>query len=222
VLVTHSKQIDFTRYPDSHGHFGPYGGQFVAETLMLPIQELNEAYHRYMKDPDFLAELDYDLKHYVGRPSPLYHAERLSREWGGAQNVRMAIQELEAERIGHGVRVLEDPEVVMLARERYIPFEVCITSNYQSGALAANQPHPLLKMIEAGLRVTINSDDPSVSQIDLSHEYRYAMDKLGLSVTKLRELVLAAAQSAFLLPDERDKLVARIAAEFPTTVPVVS
>jgi tryptophan synthase beta chain len=58
---------------------------FVAETLMLPIQELNEAYHRYLKDPDFLAELDYDLKHYVGRPSPVYHAERLSRELGGAQ-----------------------------------------------------------------------------------------------------------------------------------------
>ena len=60
--------------PDERGHFGPYGGVFVAETLMLPIQELNEAYHRYLKDPDFLAELDYDLKHYVGRPSPVYHA----------------------------------------------------------------------------------------------------------------------------------------------------
>jgi tryptophan synthase beta chain len=71
--------------PDERGHFGPYGGIFVAETLMLPIQELNEAYHRYLKDPDFLAELDYDLKHYVGRPSPVYHAERLSRELGGAQ-----------------------------------------------------------------------------------------------------------------------------------------
>jgi tryptophan synthase beta chain len=71
--------------PDSQGHFGPYGGVFVAETLMLPIQELQEAYQRYMKDPDFIAELDYDLEHYVGRPSPVYHAQRLSRETGGAQ-----------------------------------------------------------------------------------------------------------------------------------------
>jgi tryptophan synthase beta chain len=71
--------------PDHHGHFGPYGGIFVAETLMLPISELNEAYYRYMNDAEFLAELDYDLKHYVGRPSPVYHAERLSRECGGAQ-----------------------------------------------------------------------------------------------------------------------------------------
>ena len=71
--------------PDERGHFGPYGGKFVAETLMLPIQELEEAYHRCMKDPEFLTELDLDLKHYVGRPSPIYHAERWSRELGGAQ-----------------------------------------------------------------------------------------------------------------------------------------
>ncbi len=71
--------------PDRRGHFGPYGGVFVAETLMLPIQELTAAYYRYMQDPEFLAELDYDLEHYVGRPSPVYHAQRLSRELGGAQ-----------------------------------------------------------------------------------------------------------------------------------------
>ncbi|MDP3333835.1 MAG: tryptophan synthase subunit beta, partial [Methylococcaceae bacterium] len=62
--------------PDTRGHFGPYGGIFVAETLMPPIQELNAAYQRYMVDPEFIAELDADLKYYVGRPSPLYHAER--------------------------------------------------------------------------------------------------------------------------------------------------
>jgi tryptophan synthase beta chain len=71
--------------PDARGHFGPYGGIFVAETLMYPLDELRQAYERYSRDPQFLAELDYDLKHYVGRPSPVYHAERLSREMGGAQ-----------------------------------------------------------------------------------------------------------------------------------------
>jgi len=71
--------------PDEHGHFGPYGGLFVAETLMEPLEELREAYEKYMKDETFLAELDADLQHYVGRPSPIYHAERLSRENGGAQ-----------------------------------------------------------------------------------------------------------------------------------------
>ncbi|KJV05503.1 tryptophan synthase subunit beta [Methylocucumis oryzae] len=71
--------------PDALGHFGPYGGSFVAETLIPPIQELNEAYQRYLTDPDFIAELDTDLQYYVGRPSPLYYAERWSRELGGAQ-----------------------------------------------------------------------------------------------------------------------------------------
>ena len=71
--------------PDERGHFGPYGGIFVAETLMPPIQELNAAYQHYLTDPEFIAELDTDLKYYVGRPSPLYHAERWSRELGGAQ-----------------------------------------------------------------------------------------------------------------------------------------
>ena len=71
--------------PDARGHFGPYGGVFVAETLMEPIEELRLAYERFMQDEEFLAELDHDLQHYVGRPSPIYHAERLSRHFGGAQ-----------------------------------------------------------------------------------------------------------------------------------------
>jgi tryptophan synthase beta chain len=71
--------------PDEHGHFGRYGGIFVAETLMAPLEELRLAYERYRADPDFVAELQNDLRHYVGRPSALYFAERLSREVGGAR-----------------------------------------------------------------------------------------------------------------------------------------
>jgi tryptophan synthase beta chain len=76
---------DYLGFPDARGHFGPYGGSFVAETLMRPLRELAEAYDRYRRDPEFLSELDADLKHYVGRPSPIYHARRLSEEIGGAQ-----------------------------------------------------------------------------------------------------------------------------------------
>ena len=72
-------------YPDERGHFGAYGGRFVAETLMLPLDELNQAYRKYLKDPDFLAELDKDLAQFVGRPSPLYLAERWTRQVGGAR-----------------------------------------------------------------------------------------------------------------------------------------
>jgi len=68
--------------PDKNGHFGRFGGIFVAETLMRPLQELTQAYEKYMQDPDFLQEFDDDLKYYVGRPSPLYFAAGLSREYG--------------------------------------------------------------------------------------------------------------------------------------------
>ncbi|NOQ64794.1 MAG: tryptophan synthase subunit beta [Methyloprofundus sp.] len=71
--------------PDERGHFGPYGGLFIAETLIPAVEELDHAYKKYMTDADFMAELDKDFQHYVGRPSPLYHAERWTRELGGAQ-----------------------------------------------------------------------------------------------------------------------------------------
>ncbi|ARQ45527.1 tryptophan synthase subunit beta [Oxalobacter formigenes] len=71
--------------PDAKGHFGIYGGRFVSETLIHALDELNEAYARYKDDPDFLAEFRHELKHYVGRPSPVYHASRWSDILGGAQ-----------------------------------------------------------------------------------------------------------------------------------------
>jgi tryptophan synthase beta chain len=71
--------------PDERGHFGPFGGRFVAETLMLPLDELNTAYQQYMQDPAFQAELDRDLATFVGRPSPLYFAERWSEQADGAR-----------------------------------------------------------------------------------------------------------------------------------------
>src|SRR5690349_23932419 len=71
--------------PDASGHFGPYGGSFVAETLSHALAELNGAYARYSQDPEFLEEFRYELAHFVGRPSPVYHAKRWSEQGGGAQ-----------------------------------------------------------------------------------------------------------------------------------------
>lgn len=76
---------DYYQYPDVNGHFGQFGGRYVAETLMAPIEELTEAYYRYKDDPEFVQELEADRKHYVGRPSPIYVAERLTEVVGGAQ-----------------------------------------------------------------------------------------------------------------------------------------
>ena len=76
---------DFNAFPDAQGHFGRFGGSFVAETLMHPLQELTEAWLKYRDDPEFLAELDADLRDYVGRPSPIYFARGLTRKIGGAR-----------------------------------------------------------------------------------------------------------------------------------------
>ena len=79
------KNPDYQHMPDDKGHFGPYGGLFVAETLMAPLADLREAWEHYSQDKDFMQELDEDLAHYVGRPSPLYHARAWSEKLGGAQ-----------------------------------------------------------------------------------------------------------------------------------------
>ena len=131
-------------------------------------------------------------------------------EWGGPENVRQAIEQFDADRIGHGVRVMEDEYTVTLAKDRQTCFEVCITSNYQTGAVKELSGHPLKKMIDAGLNVTLNTDDPSISQITLSNEYKIATENLGLPIGTLRDCILAAARSSFLQEPEKQKLVEQL------------
>ena len=85
MLEQAKKPTEHYRLPDEAGHFGPYGGMFVAETLMGPLKQLREAYEMYLQDAEFQAELDFELQQYVGRPSPLYYAERWSQTLGGAR-----------------------------------------------------------------------------------------------------------------------------------------
>jgi len=83
--VDSKETIDYAQFPDNEGRFGIFGGRFVSETLIHALDELEDIYYRLKDDPDFQAEFDKDLAHYVGRPSPLYFAERWTRELGGAQ-----------------------------------------------------------------------------------------------------------------------------------------
>jgi adenosine deaminase len=131
-------------------------------------------------------------------------------EWGPATNVKEAIEELGAERVGHGVRVLENENIVALARERGTAFEVCVTSNYQSGVVGSLDTHPLMKMLDAGLNVTINTDDPSISRITLSHEYHTACEDLRMPQPILKQRIVAAAQACFLPEHEKEKLVKQL------------
>jgi len=131
-------------------------------------------------------------------------------EWGPATNVKEAIQELGAERVGHGVRVLEDGNIVALARERGTAFEVCMTSNYQSGVVGSLDTHPLMKMLDAGLNITINTDDPSISRITLSHEYYTACEDLRMPQNILKQRIVAAANACFLPGNEKEILAKQL------------
>lgn len=159
-------------------------------------------------------EAEYSAEAFIGlfreaRSSGL-HITIHAGEWSGAQSVGWAIEHLNAERIGHGVRVMEDPNVVALARERRVPFEVCLTSNYHSGVIKDLSSHPFRSMLDAGLTVLLNTDDPSICQITLSDEYRRACNDLGLPMSSLRDCILAAGRAAFLPQIESLALVNRL------------
>ena len=134
-------------------------------------------------------------------------------EWGGPPNVREAIEIFGTQRIGHGVRVMEDPSVVALAQERGIIFEVCVTSNYQSGVVPVLKKHPFPAMLDHGLNANLNTDDPSISQITLSYEYQLVCEELGVPLSKIAGRVLKAAQAAFLPEAERQSLVDSLSEE---------
>lgn len=134
-------------------------------------------------------------------------------EWGGPENVREAIEKFSTDRIGHGVRVLEDQFATDLAREQNIPFEVCLTSNYQTGVVKVLTQHPATRMIAAKLNVTLNTDDPSISQITLGNEYRVALENLNISKEILKERILASARASFLPDDEKMALVETLTQE---------
>ncbi|HEV7671698.1 MAG TPA: adenosine deaminase [Thermoanaerobaculia bacterium] len=130
-------------------------------------------------------------------------------EAAGAESVRQAIEDLEAERIGHGIRSVDDESVLDLIAERNITLEVCPTSNVQTSTVPSLSDHPLPFFLARGLRATLSTDDPSISGIDLAHEYRVAAEGIGLSESELRVLQENALEAAFLTPEERGALVGR-------------
>jgi adenosine deaminase len=129
-------------------------------------------------------------------------------EAAGAASVRQAVLELKAERIGHGIRAIEDPAVLDLLIERGVPLEVCPTSNLHTSTVRDYASHPLPALLRRGIRCTLNSDDPSISGIDLAHEYRVAAEELRLSETAIRRMQETALAASFLTAEERSELLA--------------
>jgi len=133
-------------------------------------------------------------------------------EWAGPPSISEAIDLLGATRLGHGVRVVEDMAVARQALERGIIFEVCPTSNVQSGVAASFEDHPLVRMNEMGLLTTVNTDDPGISGITLTGEYVVCIEQMGLSLDDLKRQILYAAQASFLPESEQAALMDRLAA----------
>ncbi len=126
-------------------------------------------------------------------------------EAAGSESIWGAIEELAVERIGHGIRSLEDDRLIKYLRESQIPIEVSPTSNYRLGIVTKDENHPIREMIESGLLCTINTDDPEMFSTNLSKEYKM-LSLQGFSLEKLYQLNKNAIESSFLEVDEKMKL----------------
>lgn len=135
-------------------------------------------------------------------------------EISGPQSVWSAIKLLHAERIGHGVRSIEDPELIEYLRQYNIPLELCPTSNICLGVYPDYYHHPFRKLWEAGLLLTLNSDDPPMFGTDLNHEYQVLVEYFNFSQPELENISLNAIQASFLGQEEKQKLAQEFKDEF--------
>lgn len=120
-------------------------------------------------------------------------------ETDGPESIRAALA-IGAERIGHGIRAADDPELMRRLREEQIPLEVCITSNVKTGAVASLEVHPVRKLFDAGVPITLNTDDPGVFGCTLTGEFEIARKVFGFSEAEIRSVQERAMQARFVTP----------------------
>ena len=162
----------------------------------------------------------------VGFPPELFtDAFRQAREHGlhsnphagetvGPESIWGAIRSLQAERLGHGVRAVEDPDLVAYLAGRQIPLEICPTSNVRLGVYESYAAHPLRRLLQAGVCVTINSDDPALFETTLNDEYVHAVQDCGLSLDQLRQVGLNAVRASYLPEPDKSHMLAMFEAEY--------
>lgn len=134
-------------------------------------------------------------------------------EASGAREVRYALEVLGARRIGHGVRLEEDPELMEYVIEQRIPLDMTPSSNVQTKAVSALSAHPMKRYFDAGVRVTVSTDNRTVSATTLTQEYERIAAELGFTLDDVRRMVVYAAEAAFLPDDEKKQLVAAVSAD---------
>jgi aminodeoxyfutalosine deaminase len=138
------------------------------------------------------------------------HSVPHAGETTGPQTVWDALRDLGAERIGHGTSAVQDPELVDYLAEQRIPLEVCPTSNIATRAVDRLENHPIRRLYDAGVTVTVNSDDPPMFGTTLSHEYEIAADLLDLDEQGIAELARTAVRASFMTDQEKAEITGEI------------
>jgi adenosine deaminase/aminodeoxyfutalosine deaminase len=137
------------------------------------------------------------------------HGLRLTAHAGetvGPESIWAAIN-IGAERIGHGLHAFDDPELIEVLAERQIPIEVCISSNVRTNCCAGIDKHPVRRMFDSGLMITLNSDDPAMFQTTVAREYQIAHEIFGFTQDQLRELARNSFEASFLPADEKVRML---------------
>lgn len=138
-------------------------------------------------------------------------------EAGGPENVKTSIEDLKADRIGHGVRAWQDPRVEKLVREKGITLEMCPTSNVQTGAAESLDSHPFKRYYDQGINVTVNTDDPGVSDITLTDDYNKLVSQFGFSLKDVEQFVMNGIEGAFLPKEEKEAMKAKYGLQIEET-----
>lgn len=139
-----------------------------------------------------------------------FHCVAHAGEAAGPESIREALELLHAERIGHGIAAIQDPELMEILRARQIPLEVCPTSNIMTRVVEDYAHHPVRRLYQQGLLVTVHSDDPTMFSSTLTNEYQILHDQLGFSLGDIRQLTLNAAHASFLNPAETNQMIQTI------------
>jgi adenosine deaminase len=193
---------------DMPPHIRRAGAEFAIRALGDGVVALGLGGTESRYPPGMFVDL-FDMAREAGLPG-VPHAG----ETAGAESVWGAVRELKAVRIGHGIRSIEDPALVDYLAEHQIPLEVSPTSNICTGAVSSWGEHPMRKLYDAGIPVSVNSDDPPMFNTTLTQEYKELVDRFGFTLSELDDITLGAIQHSFLPETERSELALTFRQEF--------
>ena len=190
---------------------GELGVPAADATLSYALQHRTEALIGFgLGGPEIGVPRPQFAPHFTAARDAGLHCVPHAGETTGPQTIWDALELLHAERIGHGTSAAQDPALLARLTERGIPLEVCPSSNVATRAVATLEAHPLAAFVEAGVTVTINSDDPPMFGTTLNREYEIAADLLGLDESGIAELARAGVRASFAPQDVKDRILQQI------------